>query len=78
MGPVAAFYPEECDASGGECSQCVRRTAESVRALTANPTAEWASAVFQGMYTYAACRQMEHMFVHSCGVGLIQIGAVAA
>ena len=75
-------YPEECDATGAECLGCVRRTAESVRALTPAPTEEWASGVFQRMYSHAACRQMEHSFVWAMGVqagrgGLVQIGAAA-
>jgi hypothetical protein len=57
----------------------VRRTAESVRALTGDPTVEWAGAVFQRMYSHAACRQMEHTFVWALGVGeLVQIEPVAA
>ena len=74
----AGYYPEGCDGDGGDCSECVRRTGESLKALTASPTAEWASGVFQGMYKYAACRQMEHMFVFACGVELTQIETVAA
>jgi hypothetical protein len=76
----ASLYPEGCDEQGVDCMQCVRRTAEATRSLTASPTPEWASAVFQRMYTHAACRQMEHTFVWACGAGeLVQIGmAVAA
>jgi hypothetical protein len=72
------YYPEECDASGGDCVMCVRRTGESVKALTTNPTAEWASGAFQRMYTFGACRQMEHLFVWSCGVAMVQPVVVAA
>jgi hypothetical protein len=82
------YYPEECDNSGSECLACVRRTAEATRALTGVPTPEWASGLFQRMYSYAACRQMEHSFVWACGVQpgteisqqnhLIQIGIAAA
>ena len=75
------LYPEDCDSTGVECVGCVTRTAESMRALTVNPTAEWASGVFQQMYKHAACRQMEHSFVWACGAvagELVQIGAVAA
>ena len=58
---------------------CVQRTAESVRALTADPTVEWAGAVFQRLYSHAACQQMEHTFVWALGVGeLVQIEPVAA
>ena len=60
MTDVRSYFPEECDTTGGECLGCVWRTAESVRALTGNPTAEWAGAVFQQMYSHAACRQMEY------------------
>ena len=76
------YFPEDCDTSGSECLQCVRRTAEATRALTGTPTAEWASGLFRRMYSYAACRQMEHSFVWACGVesseGLVQIAAAAA
>lgn len=79
MTDVRSYFPEECDTTGGECLGCVRRTAESVRALTGDPTAEWAGAVFQRMYSHAACRQMEHTFVWALGVGeLVQIEPVAA
>jgi len=69
MGTAMVYgnYPEDCDSSGSECLQCVRRTAEAVRALTASPTAEWAAGVFHKMYTHAACRQMEHSFLWACG-----------
>ena len=76
------YYPEDCDTTGSECLQCVRGTAEATRALTGTPTAEWASALFHRMYSYAACRQMEHSFVWACGVepggDLVQIAAAAA
>jgi len=85
---TAEFYPEECDSTGSECLECVRTTAEAMRSLTGVPTPEWASDLFQRMYTYAACRQMEHSFVWACGarrIGeleprepLVQIGAAAA
>jgi hypothetical protein len=82
MISTPSSYPEDCDATGVECLGCVRRTAESIRGLTPNPTADWASAVFQRMYSHAACRQMEHSFVWACGVEeagrLVQIGAAAA
>lgn len=79
MTDVNSYYPEECDVTGSECLGCVRRTAESVRALTGDPTVEWAGAVFQRMYSHAACRQMEHTFVWALGVGeLVQIEPVAA
>lgn len=75
----ASLYPEGCDEQGVDCMQCVRRTAEVTRSLTASPTPEWARAVFQRMYTHAACRQMEHTFVWACGAGeLVQIGVAAA
>lgn len=79
MTDVTSIYPEDCDVTGSECVDCVRRTAESVRALTGDPTAEWAGAVFQRMYSHAACRQMEHTFVWALGVGeLVQIEPAAA
>ncbi|MBL8237425.1 MAG: hypothetical protein JNM66_08405 [Bryobacterales bacterium] len=62
------FYPEECDVTGGDCLGCVQRTAESMMALTGNPTAEWAGAVFHRLYSHAACHQMEHSFVWACGM----------
>lgn len=62
------YFPEECDTTGADCPECVRRTADAMRALTANPTAEWASGVFQRMYSHPACGQMEHSFVWACGV----------
>ena len=79
MTDVSAYYPEDCDVTGVECLGCVQRTAESVRALTGDPTAEWAVDVFQRMYSHAACRQMEHSFVWALGVAaLVQIESVAA
>lgn len=85
------YYPEDCDTTGSECLQCVQRTAESVRALTPEPTAEWATGVFQRLYTHRACRLMEYSFVWACGAGgqetaprcgagteLVQIGYAAA
>lgn len=75
----ANLYPEGCDEQGMDCVQCIRRTAEATRSLTASPAPEWARAVFQKMYTHPACRQMEHTFVWACGSGeLVQVGAVAA
>jgi len=70
MGTMQAdgYYPEECDTTGVDCLGCVRRTAEATRALTGTPTAEWASGLFRRMYSYGACRQMEHTFVWACGV----------
>ena len=80
------YYPEDCDTTGSECLQCVRRTAEATTALMGKPTAESASGLFKRMYSYAACRQMEHSFVWACGVepsvamigvgNLVQIAAV--
>jgi hypothetical protein len=82
MSNAYSYYPEDCDTTGGDCLGCVRRTAESVRALTPNPTSDWASAVFQRMYSHAACRQMEHSFVWACGGreagDLVQIVAAVA
>ena len=79
MTDVYSYYPEDCDSTESECMGCVQRTAESVRALTGDPTAEWARAVFQRMYSHAACRQMEHTFVWALGMGeLVQIEPVAA
>jgi hypothetical protein len=84
MGTVQdnCYYPEDCDSTGVDCLRCVQKTAEATRALTASPTAAWASAVFHRMYSYAACRQMEHSFVHACGAAsvgpqLVQISAAA-
>lgn len=77
-----AYYPEDCDTTGEECLQCVRRTAESVRALTTAPTPEWAGAVFERMYSHPACMQMQHAFVWACGATagprLVQIRTQAA
>ena len=77
------LYPEGCESSGVECLACVQRTAAAMRSLTGNPTAEWAGAVFHRMYSYGACREMEHTFVWACGVadpgsGLVQIETAAA
>ena len=62
------YYPEDCDSTGSECLQCVRRTAASMKALTSNLSADWARAVFGRMYGHAACRQMEHSFIWACGI----------
>ena len=70
MKMAVGDYPEECDTSGSDCLGCVRRTAEAMRALTADPTAEWASGVFQRLYSHAACRQMEHSFVWAIGLDI--------
>lgn len=88
MDLVTGSYPEDCDSTGADCLDCVRRTAEAMRALTENPTAEWARAVFYRMYSHAACGQMEHSFVWACGAeparmglgkaALVQIGSAAA
>jgi len=72
-------FPEDCDTTGTECMRCVQRTAESMRALTADPTPDWAAAAFRRMYSHAACRMMEHTFVQACGGGgaLVSISAAA-
>lgn len=62
-----AFYPEDCNADGTDCLQCVRTTAEAMRELTFEPTREWASAAFHRLYSHPACRHLEHSFVWACG-----------
>jgi hypothetical protein len=79
---VRQQYPNGCNPNGEECQACVTRTAEAVTALTAARSAEWAVSAFRRLYTYAACRQMEHSFVWTCmrsqgSAGLVQINHAA-
>lgn len=70
MGTLSTtgFYPEDCDATGADCLDCVKCTAEATTALTGDATPEWASAVFRRLYSHGACREMEHTFLWACGL----------
>lgn len=60
------FYPEGCDRDGGDCTDCVTRTADALVAISSEVSPDGAARAFRSMYQHPACRLMEHTFVWSC------------